>query len=276
MLITCAQCAGVMGYILMFISSSYGQYHIFQLKVDNSKFSHFVNPTSSTSHFVNSHFVNSHFVNSHFVNIDQMGIDKVGIDEVGRSLNACSSLRSVCWGDGNAERWGLPANCRGPHGLKVRNVSQKKRSRVNACSSPALSVLYGVMGYILMFISSSCGQYHIFQLKVDNSKFSHFATPLRQLPTSSIPTLSTLTKCRYGDCQLTAARGLHGLKVRNASQKKRSRAKQRARLRCASTVRQTSLSYLVNQPKVENEVFTRTTRKHFQYKFKLYTIHKIQ
>ena len=72
MLITCAQCAGVMGYILMFISSSYGQYHIFQLKVDNSKFSHFVNPTSSTSHFVN----------SHFVNIDQMGIDKVGIDEV--------------------------------------------------------------------------------------------------------------------------------------------------------------------------------------------------
>ena len=52
----------------MFISSSYGQYHIFQLKLTIVNF-----PTSSTSHFVN----------SHFVNIDQMGIDKVGIDEVG-------------------------------------------------------------------------------------------------------------------------------------------------------------------------------------------------
>ena len=61
----------------MCISSSYGQYHVFQLKVKS--ISTMVNfPTSSTSHFVN-----SHFVNSHFVNIDQMGIDKMGIDKVG-------------------------------------------------------------------------------------------------------------------------------------------------------------------------------------------------
>ena len=56
----------------MCISSSYGQYHVFQLKVKS--ISTMVNfPTSSTSHFVN----------SHFVNIDQMGIDKMGIDKVG-------------------------------------------------------------------------------------------------------------------------------------------------------------------------------------------------
>ena len=57
----------------MCISSSYGQYRIFQLKVRSVYNGEF------------SHFVNSHFVNSHFVNIDdQMGIDKVGIDKVGR------------------------------------------------------------------------------------------------------------------------------------------------------------------------------------------------
>ena len=84
----------------MCISSSYGQYHIIQLKLEVYTMVNF--PTSSTSYFVN-----SHFVNIDQMGIDEVGIDKVGIDDVGRYQNTQRRYLPRRILDGNEEVSGI-------------------------------------------------------------------------------------------------------------------------------------------------------------------------